>query len=212
MFYDRHDAGERLCEALQKYKGSKDTVVLGIPRGGVIPAQLIAEEFKLPLDVVLVKKIGHPDNKEYAIGAVCLSNYYLDADIKLPDNYLQEEVKRLQDVLWQRYESYYGKSQPTNIQGKDVILVDDGVATGSTIIAAIKLLRKSEPRKIVVAIPVGPPSTVNYLERIADEVICLEIPASFGSIGRFYFDFEAVTDAEVLEILRLHHDPKRHIA
>lgn len=202
MYYkDRIDAAKRLVRLLSKYK-DQDGVVLAIPRGGVPLGAYIAKELNFPLDILLVKKIGHPANSEYAIGAVSLENEIINDSVDVPSAYLESEIARIRESLKQRYRRFVGDRKPISIERKIVIVVDDGIATGNTIIAGVKMLRKHHPGKIVVAVPVAPPQVVGKMNDLADEFICPETPSDFYGVGQYYFDFSEVTDDDVLKLLR----------
>lgn len=206
MFKDRLDAAGRLVRRLQGYRDSRNAVVLAIPRGGLPIGARLARELGLRLDVILIKKIGHPENPECAIGAVSLTASSVDEALVarggVSSGYVAAEVSRLQDSLRRRSRLYRGAARPLPVQGKTVILTDDGAATGRTLLSAVELLRRDGAGRIVVAIPVAPPETVEALERAADEVVCLETPGNFMAIGQFYDDFSQVPDEEVVEILK----------
>jgi putative phosphoribosyl transferase len=206
MFPDRRDAARALAEKLGRYEGRKDAVILAVPRGGVAIGAVLSERLHLPLDVILTKKIGHPRNPEFAIGAVSLTGEAVDSALiereGIPAAYIDSMVARIRESLWQRYRMYRGSSRPMNVAGKTVILTDDGAATGRTLLAAIDLLRRDGAGKIVVAIPVAPPDTVETLRLASDETVCLEIPSEFMAIGGHYSDFSQVTDEEALALLK----------
>lgn len=206
MFHDRHDAAVRLARELRSYRDSKSSVILAVPRGGLPIGGVLASELNLPLDVVLTKKIGHPSNPEFAIGAVSLTDEILDEELVsregIAAGWLDEEIARIRRRLHERYRMYHGAGRPVPVAGKTVILTDDGAATGRTLLVAIDLLRREGAAKIVVALPVAPPDTVALLESRADEVVCLETPSSFMAIGEFYEDFSQVEDEQAVAILR----------
>ena len=202
MFRDRIDAGQRLADTLKKYKDNKNTVVIAIPRGGIIIGYIISKELNLPLDVVLTKKLGHPNNPEYAIGAISLKKIVVHDNRGVGQEYIDDKTNEIQNLLKKRYQMYYGEKQPLNIRKKTVILVDDGIATGRTLISSIELLQQEEPEEIIVAIPVGPKETIRELSGMADKVICLETHDPFYAIGLYYEDFSQVQDSEVQEILK----------
>lgn len=202
MFVDRNDVGRRLAAALKKFSDSSDTIVVALPRGGVIPAKIIADSLRLPLEVVMVKKIGHPLNPECAIGAVSLNSQVIDPDQNIAADFISSETTRLRRLLAERYSYYYGSKDPVDYSGKSVILVDDGIATGSTMFAAIKLMREGGVRNVIVAIPIAPKDTLLQLSKMVDEVICLETPDPFYAIGEHYENFDQVSDDEVVELLR----------
>lgn len=201
MFKDRTDAGAQLAKELINYKNTK-ALLLAIPRGGVPVAQAIAEELTLPISLVLVKKIGHPFNKEYAIGAANLEDFFVIDKTDVPDDYIEKEVKAIRTRLKEMQELFIKKNRNILIEGKNVIIVDDGIATGNTIINAIRLIRKKNPRKIIVAAPVGSEKSVKNIKEIADEVIILKTPANFRAIGEYYTDFKQVNDEEVIDLLK----------
>jgi predicted phosphoribosyltransferase len=202
MFIDRADAGIRLGKALSKYKDD-DVVVMAIPRGGLPVAEKVAKYLKAPLDVALVKKLGHPNNKEYAIGAVGLKNViYTDAP-GVSKKYIELETERIRQILKQRYDLYYKRYTQKNIEAKTVIIIDDGIATGYTVMATVELTKAEHPARIVVAIPVAPKAAVVSLGNspLVDELVCLSIPYNFQAVGQFYRSFHQVSDEEVISML-----------
>lgn len=202
QFADRNDAALQLASAL-KHHAKSGTIVLAIPRGGVPVGVIVARELELPLDIILAKKIGHPANSEYAIGAVTLHGTHYDRHADDVDEmYIREETERLQKELVRRQELFTGGKSPVEVKGKIVILVDDGIATGSTLIAAIMGLRKSGVARIIVAVPVAPIQAGATFRKLADEYICLHESSSFSGVGQFYEDFSEVSDSEVMELLR----------
>lgn len=202
MFKDRIDAGTQLKEKLLKFK-DENMVVLAIPRGGLPIGAIVAKALMAPLDVALTKKIGHPNNKEYAIGAVSLEDTVLTEAKGVTKGYINEETIRIRKKLQQRHNQYYKKRSPQSIKDKTVIIVDDGIATGNTLLATIELVSKQNPKKIIVAIPVAPNSAIKKLESTqkVDEVICLRVPYNFQAVGQFYTTFDQVTDEEAISIL-----------
>jgi len=187
------------------YKNSKDVVVVAIPRGGVPVGYEIAKKLNLPLEIVLSKKIGHPFNKEYAIGAVTLKSKSLNEFIEgVTAHYIESEIKRIREVLTNRYKLYYGDRIPMNLQNKTVIVVDDGVATGRTLLSSIDLIKKENPANIVVALPVSSIAAFNTINElpIVKETICLLTPKNFRAVGQFYKDFRQVSDEEVIQLLK----------
>ncbi|MBW3545414.1 MAG: phosphoribosyltransferase [Bacteroidetes bacterium] len=201
MFLNRKDAGQALASRLEEYQ-SEEGVVLAIPRGGVPIGLEIAKALDWPLEVALSKKIGHPTNKEYAIGAASLSSYVLNPEISVSPDYLESELSRIREKLRQYHQLYFHHQQPVAYGGKIVILTDDGVATGHTLLSIIALIRANNPGKLVVAIPVAPPEAVRKISRQADSLLCLEAPEDFRSVGQFYQDFEQIEDHEVTEMLQ----------
>ncbi len=201
IFTDRIEAGQRLASALAKYKGARNAVVLAIPRGGVVLGYIVSKELGLPLEIELVKKIEHPLSPELAIGAVSMTGRIINNGHGATSrNYIEAETLRIRELLTARYKKY--SRNPVNWHGKVVIIVDDGIATGSTVFAMIDLLKKDMPEKIVIATPVGPRHTIQSLRGLADEVISLETPEDFFAISEFYEDFEQVSDEEVMQMLK----------
>jgi predicted phosphoribosyltransferase len=203
MFKDRFDAGKKLAKALQHYK-NRDGVVLAVPRGGVEIGYVLAQELDLPLEIVLSKKIGHPNQPEFAIGAVSLESRIVNERPDVSDEYIEKETSRLRQLLRERYKSYYGDRQPLSLEDKIVIIVDDGIATGNTLLSTVELVRHHRPRWVVVAIPVAPPDSLRHIEQAkgVDEVVCLLAPRDFYAVGQFYENFEQVEDEEVVRLLK----------
>lgn len=202
-FKNRDEAGQILAVRLQKYK-DPNTIVLAIPRGGVPIGYIVAKSLNAPLDLVLSKKIGHPTHKEYAIGAVTLNNRVLSEAAKhISSEYIDLETARIREKLKNKFKEYYGDKKPLKLQGKIIIIVDDGIATGNTILSTIQMLYEEKPQKIVVAIPVTSSSALMKLESssLIDEVVCLLLPEYFRAVGQFYEDFDQVTDEEVKKLL-----------
>lgn len=205
LFKNRTEAGQALATALEQFKGAKKTVVLGLPRGGVVVASVVAEALGLPLDVLIPRKIGAPDNPELAIGAIAGEGVVLDQAIisalNVSEDYIRKEIARQKQEAERRAKLFRkGKPRP-DWTGWTAILVDDGIATGSTMRASIAALKKMHAAKIVVAVPVGPPDTIEDLRRDVDVVVCLYTPSSFMAVGQFYDRFPQTTDVEVIEIL-----------
>ena len=202
MFKDRTEAGIKLAEKLYHLK-DENVVVLAIPRGGLPLGAIVAKAIHAPLDVALTKKIGHPYNKEYAIGAVSLDSRILSNAMEASEQYIEKETKRIREVLSKRRDQYYKNSYPQDVKDKIVVIVDDGIATGNTILATIELVHKKEPSKIIVAIPVAPPSAIEKLNNspFVDEVVCLNTPHNFRAVGQFYDEFYTVTDQHAIKIL-----------
>jgi len=204
LFKNRTEAGKQLATALTGV--GKDAVVLAVPRGGVVVGYEIAHALNLRLDVIITKKIGAPGNPELAIGAVAEDGtYLLDNSVVemlgVPQDYIAAEVERQKAEIKRRLKTYSGDIPNPEIKGHEIILVDDGVATGSTLKAALRSLQK-RGATVIVAVPVGPPDTIRELKREADRVVCLATPEPFYAIGEFYEDFEQTTDEEVIELLK----------
>lgn len=203
MFKDRTDAALQLVERLKQFK-DQNVVVLAIPKGGLPLGAIIARALNAPLDVALSKKIGHPYNKEYAIGAVSMENIVLKDDIGIPKNYIVEETERIRKILRQRFDQYYKDRSPVPLKNRTIIIVDDGVATGNTIKVTAQLVHARHPKKTIVAIPVAPRGAVHNLEasEFIDEVICLETPYNFHAVGQFYEEFDQVSESEAIRLLK----------
>ncbi|MGB5275266.1 MAG: phosphoribosyltransferase family protein, partial [Flavobacteriaceae bacterium] len=199
MFRDRIDAGIQLADKLAEYKNQK-VVVLAIPRGGLPIGAIVAKALKAPLDVALSKKIGHPYHKEYAIGAVSMEDMVLTDSKGISKEYLEEETARIRKKLRAREAQYYQNRKPWPLKGKTVIIIDDGIATGNTLLVTVDLVSHQNPDKIIVAIPVAPESGILKLKGNPniDEVICLEVPHHFQAVGQFYEAFEQVSDKEAI--------------
>src|SRR5688572_19073145 len=200
MIRNRQDAAERLTESLQKYKG-EDGIVLAIPRGGVPIGAYIAKELGMPVEVILSKKIGHPSNPEFAIGAVSMDSVETNENLPVSQEYIEKETKKIQEELKRRYQLFMGSHKPTDLHNKLVILVDDGIATGHTLMSTILMIKKQNPKKLVVAVPVAPPSAIREFEPMVDELICLMAPEGFYAVGQFYENFQQVSDEEVISAL-----------
>lgn len=205
-FRNRTEAGQRLAGELAAYKGREDVVVLGIPRGGVPVAAAIASALGVPLDIFLSRKLGVPGDEELAFGAVAANDetYIDDFIVKaagVTPEQIQRTVKEVRQVLEERAGLYRKDRRPVALQGRTVILVDDGVATGASMLAAIRAMRQDQPKQIVLAVPVAPAATASRLERVVDASFVLERPADFLAVGQFYADFRQVSDAEVVELL-----------
>lgn len=201
QFLSREDAAYKLLPELEKFRKT-DAVVMAVPRGGVPLGEIIARELDLPLDIVLVKKIGHPMNREYAIGAVSLEGSVIDPNHpEVPEAYIAEQTGILRERLRERFRKYLGDQPVEVLNGRTVILVDDGIATGYTMLATIELLRQKKPAQIILAVPVAPPETVRRLRKYVDELICLSTPPDFEGVGQFYLEFSQVEDDRVTELL-----------
>jgi predicted phosphoribosyltransferase len=200
MFRDRLEAGLLLADKLQKYKDDP-SIVLAVPRGGVPVAYAVAKTLGFPIELVFTKKIGHPLNKEYAIGAASLTDYFIVPHEFVSEEYIQAELQYVRNKLKDMYQKFMGDKAPEKLEGKTVIIVDDGIATGNTLLGTVSLLRKSRPGKIVIAVPVASESAVEKLSKEVNEIVVVLIPENFYGVGAFYEDFKQVDDKEVLYYL-----------
>ncbi len=205
-FKNRKEAGKKLAKKLLEYR-RKTTIVFAIPRGGVVTAYEIAKKLDAPLDIIIPRKIGAPGNQELAIGAVTedgttILNTRLVTMLGISDAYIESEKTKQIEEIKRRVKTYRGEQLPKDFGGKIVILVDDGIATGATVRAAIHSLLKGNPSFIIVAIPVGPPDTLKELKQEVDKLICLVSYEPFFSIGQFYVDFSQVPDKDVITLLK----------
>jgi len=206
LFQDRTEAGMVLADRLTPYANYPDAMVLALPRGGVPVAFEIAEALNLPLDVLVVRKLGLPGDEEFAIGAIAsggarILNQDLIRQQSLSDEIIEHVIAREQRELERRERTYRGQRPELDVRDHIVIIVDDGLATGSSMRAAIAALRQKQSAKLIVAVPVGARTTCSELKALADEVICLETPENFRAVGLWYRDFSQVTDEEVIDLL-----------
>jgi putative phosphoribosyl transferase len=188
MFHDRLEAGILLATKLKKLK-NESGVILAVPRGGVPVAYVVARELGFPIEVILTKKIGHPINKEYAIGAASLTDYFIVPHEDVSENYIQQELQRIRTRLKEMYTKFMGDKEPENLQGKTVIVIDDGIATGNTLLGTVNILRKKKPAS---------KNAVEKLAKEVDELTTILIPETFHGVGAFYKDFKQVSDEEAL--------------
>jgi len=206
-FHDRIAAGQELAHALRDLQERSDLLVLGIPRGGVVVASQVARAFNAPLDVCLTHKLGAPDNPELAIGAMVESgqvvlNRELIKEMWVPRDYIEAETERQRKELARRARLYRGDRSPPQIPHRTVIVIDDGLATGSTMMAALQALNAQAPASLIAAIPVAPPEAIRRLAPLADRIECLLSPRPFWAVGAFYDHFDQVMDEEVIELLK----------
>lgn len=204
IFRDRRDAGRRLAAHLEGYPS--DTLVLGLPRGGVPVAYQVARELHAELDVLVVRKLGVPGRPEFAMGAIAgggveVVDRDLAAGIGVSDAQIEAVIREERTELERRERSYRGDRPPHRVRGRTVIVVDDGLATGASMTAALQLLREQEPARLVVAVPVGPPDVDAALRGLADEVVCVLRPRAFRAVGQHYQNFGQTSDVEVSELL-----------
>jgi predicted phosphoribosyltransferase len=206
MFKDRKDAGIKLAEQLKDFEGQRDVLILALPRGGVVTGVAVANMLRVPLDVFIVRKIGHPLQPELAAGAISetgsiVYNEEVVASVGITKEYLRGEAARQREEIARRVEMYRGGQRLVNLRGKTIILVDDGVATGATMKTAIESLRREQVGKLIVAVPVAPSDTAAILRKIADIFVCLEVPDDFMAVGSYYAEFRQIMDAEVVALL-----------
>ncbi len=209
MFQNRVEAAKKLVPLLAGYKKNPQAVILAIPRGALQIGAVLRDELKLPLDIVVTKKIGAPGNEEYAIGVVgpdgqWEANEAVVQSYGIPREYLEEEAKRLQHVIRRRYADYRGDPNPPDLKGKICIVVDDGIATGFTTLAAVRYLRRQKAGHIVLAVPVAATDSYNQLKKEVDELICLNVRDDFYAVGQFYREFPQVEDEEAKRLLQGH--------
>jgi putative phosphoribosyl transferase len=206
LFQDRPHAGRALGKALARYAGQPDLLVLALPRGGVPVAFEVSRALRAPLDVFLVRKLGFPGHEEYAMGAVASGGVRVLDEALLREYRISAEavrrvVEREERELRRRERAYRDDRPPAALAGRTVILVDDGLATGSSMQAAVEAVRQRGARRIVVAVPVGPPDRLRRLASLADDVVFVAAPEPFLAVGRFYESFEQTTDEEVIGLL-----------
>jgi len=206
IFHDRHDAGRRLAQKLLHYKEAKDTIVIALPRGGVVVGYDVSCTLRLPLDVLITRKLGTPSNPELAMGALAETGYvHMNSDVireyDVSKAQLDEEMLCQQSEVDRRIQRYRGGRALPSLKGQTVILVDDGIATGATFYATLGALIKSETVRVVAAVPVAPPRNVMELKTLVDEVVVLHTSERFFGIGQFYEQFPQVEDEEVITCL-----------
>lgn len=205
-FHDRRDAGRQLADRLTSYAERSDVVVLGLPRGGIVVAHEVATRLKVPLDLFLVRKLGVPGHPELAMGAIAQGRVEvlsrdLIRDLGIPHALIEQVAVRERLELERRDALYRGARRPMVVRDRTVVLVDDGLATGSTMEAAILALKLRDPARIVVAVPVGALETCERLGRMVDEVVCVSTPEPFNAVGLWYEEFPQTTDEEVTRLL-----------
>ncbi len=210
MFENRKEAGKRLAEKILRYLEIKKLrgkiVVLAIPRGGVVIGKIISRVLNCPLDVLITRKIGAPGNPELAVGAVGplgirVVDWELAKKVGADQNYLKAQIENLKKEIKEREEKFRKGKPELKIAGKNVILTDDGIATGATIEAAIAWLKSQKAKRIILAVPVAPPEVIEKLRPLVDGLIVLEEPEFFAAVGQFYYDFPQVSDEEVVKLL-----------
>lgn len=207
IFDNREDAGQRLAKELAEFANRNDSLVLGIPRGGVTVAFEIAQSLHIPLDIFLSHKLGVPGQEELAFGAIAAGGgRFIEQHVIQAEGISADQIERVTaDVarmLDRRAALYRGNRPPLQVTGQTVILVDDGIATGASMFAAVSALREMRPVTLIVAAPVAPASTYAWLRRIVDRLVCLHVPQDFYSVGQFYRDFSQVADEQVVALLQ----------
>jgi putative phosphoribosyl transferase len=205
-FADRREAGRVVADALLSYRDATDVLVLGLPRGGVPVAWEVATALHAPLDVLVVRKLGAPRWEELALGALASGGLVVLNDdvvrsLRITDEQLQQVIDKESVELTRREDAYRGDRPPIEPAGKVVVLVDDGIATGASMLAAIRAIRTAGPARIVVAVPVAPPNACRQLASAADDLVCVTTPGSFLAVGEYYRDFSQTSDDEVRELL-----------
>ncbi len=205
-FRDRTDAGRQLATQLQVYANRPDTIVLGLPRGGVPVAYEVAQALKLPLEICLVRKLGVPGHADYAMGAIAeqgvrILESFVISWLHISDSAIEQVIAHEQQELQRRRQIYRGDRSEPDIQGRTVILVDDGLATGATMRAACLCLRAQQPKEIVVAVPVAPLSACQLIQSEGNQVVCLSMPHPFQAIGLWYENFAQISDQQVCRLL-----------
>ncbi|MGI9433292.1 MAG: phosphoribosyltransferase [Geminicoccaceae bacterium] len=208
IFTDRTDAGQQLALALQRFKAARP-VVLALPRGGVPVAYEVAKALDAPLDLVLVRKIGTPWQPELAIAAVVdgsrpetVVNRDIVNKLNIPPSYIEERATAELEEVERRRQLYLADRPRIDIAGRTTIVIDDGIATGATMEAALHATRRAGPERLILAVPVAPPETIERLRAEVDEIVCLECPKLFGAIGLFYREFHQLSDDEVVNLLQ----------
>ncbi len=205
-FKDRVDAGRKLAEKLKSFKERQDVTLFAVPRGGIVVAKVIADQLKLPLDIVLAKKIGAPFNREFAIAAVdingdiVLNSEYVEY-FSMKEEYIEHQKEKVLESLKQQLVKYRGKLEYENLENRIAIIVDDGIATGATTKACIRFLSKLNPKHIYIATPVIAPSTLKELEKECDGIFYLISREPFYAVGQFYVDFSEVSEDSIKKLL-----------
>jgi predicted phosphoribosyltransferase len=204
LYRDRRDAGEKLADALEDLRDTPDLLVLALPRGGVPVAERVARRLGAPMDVFVVRKIGYPGHEEFAMGAVASGGVVIvDPEVvrSVPEPLFRQALEQAVNELNERERLYRNGRSPPNVEGRTVVLVDDGLATGSTMRAAVEAIRRQRPRQIFVPVPIASRDTCDLLAREVDGIICAATPEPFRAVGLWYDDFSPTTDDEVRRIL-----------
>lgn len=214
MFQDRRDAGRRLAEKLAEYRGLPNVLVLGLPRGGVPVAFEVAQSLAAPLDVFIVRKLGVPGREELAMGAIASGGIVVRNDevirgLAISDQLFAAAIDRERDELERRERACRGNRTPFNITGRLVITIDDGLATGASMLAALRAVRVHRPARVVVAVPVAAAQTIQRMRGPADDVVAVIVARGLGGVGQWYDDFRQTDDEEVRELLRSAEEQRR---
>ncbi|MCB1081248.1 MAG: phosphoribosyltransferase [Chlamydiia bacterium] len=208
MYYkNREEAGQKLAQVFRKYQKQPDVIILGLARGGVVIAAEMGKVLGLPFDLIMVRKIGAPNNPELAVGAITETgkgyfNEELIYALNVPKEYLEQVIHSEKGVAEKRLALYRKNRKGPDLKGKTVILVDDGIATGATMIAAIRSSKSQGAKEVIVAVPVAPPDTLKRIEAVADHVVCLYATDDFQAVSQFYAIFPQVEDQEIIELLQ----------
>ena len=205
MFRDRADAGRQLADVVDGHDIDAD-IVLAVPRGGLPVGRVVADRLGVPLDVVVARKIGAPWNAELAVGAVASDgtvwlNERIIGDLGVSDSYLEKQTERERTAAAEKRDRYRGDRDALDLRGKTVLVVDDGVATGATTTACLRQVANAGAGRVVLAVPVGPPDTIERLRTEADDIVCVETPPHFGAVGQFYDSFVQVSDEDAMALL-----------
>lgn len=206
LYKNRIDAAEKLSSLLQNYKNKKEVIILALPKGGVIIGNAIAKNLNLKLDIIIPKKLSSPLTKELAIGAICENSIFLNHqlidDFGISKEFVKQEIAEKKRKLQEQKKLYKKHKSSLDIKDKIIILVDDGAATGATMMAAIYAIKEKQAKKIIVSIPVAPYTVIENLKNLVDEVICPYMPDNFFAICQYYDDFQEISDDEVIKILK----------
>lgn len=205
IFRDREDAARQMVTPLEPFRAAPNTIILALPRGGVVLGRILADALQLPLDIVVPRKIPAPENEEYAIGAITETGepiWNTTEHARISDEYAKRVILEEQTEAKRRLALYRPKGEPRNLLGKTVLVIDDGIATGLTMRAAIATIRQEGAARIIIAVPVCPPDTKMILQKDVDECIVLDTPEYFGAIGNFYERFPQVEDETVIKLLK----------
>lgn len=204
IFKNRQDAGRELAKKLKEYKDKSDTIVVALPRGGVVLGYEIAQELNLPLDIVVPRKVSLPENPEFAVGAITEQGEFIPNPTagKITGDELEKEIAKEKEEAGRRLKLYRPEMEERDFKGKTILLVDDGIATGLTMEAGVKTLKDMEAGKIIIAVPVSAEDSRQNLQTMADKIICLDTPVFFGAVGQFYEKFDQTQDQEVIELMK----------